>query len=557
MPDLHLFLSDISVFLLSPWKPLVIWGVVAWWAWLVAAKIQPDAKFYRFNVERWNLAHLLCALVGIGIMIFGWMFYVGWPVGVLVMFAPTLVYWKIRNANVPETARYAISFTRSPEARQQKAAQKALRDVTLSYTDSSKESVAIPSQEDPARAIFLSLESILAPAMEARANRVDLLLGSGGCLATQTVDTIRTKVDTLDTESGAKVFNLVRTMAGMDLSESRRRQIGEFQVSSGGSHHRLTATTSGTSKGQVLRIDFDRAQQVRIPYDGLGLLKNQRAVLDPLVKEENRHGIVLLSSPTGMGLTTTGYALMSIHDSYTSNVRSLEREVEAEMEGAVQQVWDATDPQVDFAKMLQSMLRRDPDVIFVAGVQDADTAKTAAASGADGPLLYLSMNAGSTPATLTQWLQHVGDTSLAGNPLRAIVHQRLMRRLCDNCKVGFVPTDAGRFRLPEGTELYRAGGKIQDRNKILECPVCRGSGYLGAIGVFEVTPISEDARMHIVKGDLQAALTAARREKTPNIQEAALKKAVAGETSLEEIGRVLSPKKKTTAPKEPSGTSKA
>ena len=199
--------------------------------------------------------------------------------------------------------------------------------------------------------------------------------------------------------------------------------------------------------------------------------------------------------------------------------------------------------------MLQSMLRRDPDVIFVAGVKDmSDTAKVSAASGADGPLLYIAMSANSTMSMLTKWIQFSGDAARAAAGLKAMVHQRLLRRLCENCKVSFVPADTGRFRLPEGTELYRAGGKIQDRNKIIECPVCRGSGFLGVTGVFEVTPISEETRMAIAKGDLKGALTAARRDKMILMQEAAMRKAVAGETSIEEISRVLSPKKQAAAP---------
>ena len=150
---------------------------------------------------------------------------------------------------------------------------------------------------------------------------------------------------------------------------------------------------------------MNRSQQVRIPYDGLGLLEQQRAILDPLIPGHNRHGIVLISAPPGQGLTTTGYALLSCHDSYTSNVRSLERETETLLEGAVQQVWDPSNPQVDYARTLQSMLRRDPDVILVTDMEDTDTAKIAADSGANGPLLYLSMNAKGTVEMFNKWLQ--------------------------------------------------------------------------------------------------------------------------------------------------------
>ena len=90
-------------------------------------------------------------------------------------------------------------------------------------------------------------------------------------------------------------------MAGLDLAETRRKQTGEFQVMGPLGHHRLTVMSTGSGKGQLLRIDVDRAQQVRIPYDALGLLDQQRAILDPLIQADNRNGIVLLSSPTRSG----------------------------------------------------------------------------------------------------------------------------------------------------------------------------------------------------------------------------------------------------------------
>ena len=130
MTDLHLLLSDSSVFLISPWKPLVIWGLMAWWAWLVATRIQQDATYYRFRLELWNLAFMTFGVLGLGIMLFGWMFWVSLPVGMLVLFAPVLIYWRQRNMVVPEDKKFAISLARTPEAKEKKAAKRALRDVT-------------------------------------------------------------------------------------------------------------------------------------------------------------------------------------------------------------------------------------------------------------------------------------------------------------------------------------------------------------------------------------------------------------------------------------------
>ena len=557
MIDFPILLSDASVFLLSPWKPLVIWGVLVSWAWLVSVKIQPDAEYYRFNLPKWNMAFIAFAAIGLGVMIFGWIFWIGWPVGLLILLAPVLFYWKFRNANVPKGKEFTFSFSQSQEAAEKKASKRAQKSVTLQYLDSNKEQVAIPSEKESGHETFLILDSFLSPALDDRATRLDFGLSAGGCIATRTIDTVRSKIDSMDTNVGVKVFNQIRLMAGLDMEEHRKKQTGMFRIMAPNNHYELTVTSSGTSKGQLLRIDVDRSNQVKMPYDGLGLLDKQRKILDPLTQIRARHGMVLLSSPPGQGLTTTGYAVMSTHDSYTSNVRTLEIETEAVLEGAVQQTWDPTNPEVDFARTLQSMLRRDPDVVLITHVEDSDTARTAAESGPKGPLLYMSMTAGSSMETISKWIQLVGELDLATAPLKAVVHQRLIRRLCDNCKIGFVPADPSRLRLPEGAQLYKAGGEIEDRNKIIDCPVCKGNGYLGVTGIFEVMPITDDVRKCLFDGDLKAAQTAARREKMILLQEAAMQKAVQGITSIEEIKRVLTgDKKKKPAPKpsnEPTG----
>ena len=178
MIDLPILLSDASVLLLSPWKPLIIWAVVASWAWLVATKIQADATFYRFNLEKWNIAFISFAAIGIGVMIFGWIFWVGWPIGLLILLAPVLFYWKLRNEKVPEENRFTISFSKSPEAAERKANKRAQMSVSLKYLDSGNQTVIIPSEKEAGHEVFLVLDSILAPSLEERATRLDLGLSA-------------------------------------------------------------------------------------------------------------------------------------------------------------------------------------------------------------------------------------------------------------------------------------------------------------------------------------------------------------------------------------------
>jgi type II secretory ATPase GspE/PulE/Tfp pilus assembly ATPase PilB-like protein len=146
----------------------------------------------------------------------------------------------------------------------------------------------------------------------------------------------------------------------------------------------------------------------------------------------------------------------------------------------------------------------------------------------------------------------VGDAKLATRGLSAVVHQRLIRQLCPNCKSPFTPTpeQAKKLGIPSGkqVELFRPSGKIQVKNRIEDCPVCQGTAYFGQIGIFEVMPIDAEARKYLAENDFRSAYARAVRDfKMIQLQEAALLKVREGLTSLEEVQRVFAPKQAAAA----------
>jgi general secretion pathway protein E len=146
---------------------------------------------------------------------------------------------------------------------------------------------------------------------------------------------------------------------------------------------------------------------------------------------------------------------------------------------------------------------------------------------------------------LRDWIKMVGNVKEATKALRAATNQRLLRTLCPNCKQAYQPSEdqLKKLNLPAGRveQLYRAGGQIQIKNKVQECPVCQGIGYLGQTGVFEVLLVDEEMRKLLAKGDLKGTLALARRNKMIYLQEAALAKVVSGETDMKEVIRVTAP----------------
>jgi type IV pilus assembly protein PilB len=346
----------------------------------------------------------------------------------------------------------------------------------------------------------------------------------------------------------------LKETAGADAADVRRRQTGSFDVSSTEATAHIDLTASGSSSSHTVRLDFNRADGVLRTWDSLGMLPKQRELLDQLKGENRRHGIVLIGGSTQSGITTTGYAILSQHDSYLSNIVTLEQEVLATLEGITHNC--VTENSGDYTSQLQTIIRRDPEVILSADLTEASAAKIAVKPGKEGPLIFITMSATSMTELISKWASLVADPRLSFDALQAVVFQKLVRKLCDNCRVAYKPSeDLAKQGLPINSveQLYRQGGQVEQKNKIITCPICNGSGYLGQIGVFETMFLDSETRKHLIAGDLKAAIACARRNKSfIRLQEAAWQKVASGETTLEEFGRANKKTKKKKKKKVPA-----
>ncbi|MDG2292591.1 MAG: ATPase, T2SS/T4P/T4SS family [Phycisphaerales bacterium] len=543
----YLILSDSSVFLLSPWKPLLIWGVYLAWAWVVSTKLDKDCRYLNLNWRMWNGLHLGAGTVALIVMFTAGSFLISWPVGILIMLGPILAYWKVRNAHVPEERRFYLSFSKDPEAARQKKMAKARLAAVIHFSNAAGQDIQIPQKDDDAYPVYLQVEDIIGPALESRASVVELILSGKGTIIASTIDGVRGKQAELDTEEGALVISYFKQLGGLDVENTRRRQTGSFSLTSPSAEADVHITSSGSSKGQQVKLEFNRESSRSINYDLLGLLPQQRTGLDELDEAHERHGLVLITAPTGQGMSSTGYAMLGRHDAYTCNIKSIEHDIETWVNGVDQVQWDPSNPDVDFATNMQSILRRDPDICLAMDASDGETARVAIAPGLSGPLIYYTFPCDSITSAIREWVKQVGDVEDAVKPLRAILNQRLVRKLCQNCRQPMTEEEQSGLKLPSGipTNIHRPVGKVQIKNKVEDCPVCNGTGYLGQTAVFEVLIVDKEIRTHLRNGDLKSALAQARRNRMLHLQEAALWKAGAGEISLEEITRVLQPKKKS------------
>lgn len=545
----------VTAVLLGWWKAILILVPFAAWAWLVSAKLDKDARYFHLNFQLWNAIHMVAGILALAAMLLIPFFLVAWPIGMLILAGPVLAYWYVRNQNVPEDRKFRLSGegigAKIAAKRQARAAKQAL----IQFTDSTKEPRPIPLKEDPLYPVHMLAEDLLGPALAARASRVEMVVGTqAGAAATvvQTIDGVRYKREPIPGDAAIKVIDYLKSMAGLDLADRRRRQQGKFGLRGPESDANVTLITAGSSTGQSMRLDLDRAKRLHKPFDGLGLLAQQMEQLRAFEQIHERHGIILIGAPPGHGLTTTAYSFLARHDAYTSNVKSLEREVQVPLLGVDQVQWDPTNPDIDYATNLQSILRRDPDIVLADEVRDHETARVIVEPGMKGPLIYVQQPLPTVTDQIRDWVKKVGDVKDAVRSLRAVTNQRLLRTLCPNCRQAYTPTpeQIKKLNLParKVSQLYRASGKVQVKNKIEDCKVCGGTGYLGQTAAFEVMIVDDEGRKILSTGDLKAALAHARRNNMFYIQEAALAKVISGETDLEEVVRVTSPAAQKPSP---------
>ncbi|MHC4100367.1 MAG: ATPase, T2SS/T4P/T4SS family, partial [Planctomycetota bacterium] len=346
------FLANSSAHLVSYYKPLLMFLTFLPWLWLISSKLDKDARYYHLNHQLYNAIYMGTALAALAAMLLVPIFWVGWPLGAMILFAPIYAYWQIRNREVPESERFVLTGESISERLSKARHKRAAKAASLEFKDPEGNIRTAPPRTEPGFAVHMLTEDLLVPALAARATQVDLAVGSQSNVVAQTVDGVRYKLDPIPGTSALGVLDYVKSLGCLDVEDRRRRQAATIRMRGGAGDTWLTMITAGSSKGQELRLIFDRAKQLQKPIDGLGLLPAQLEALRPYEQLEDRNGVILFGAPPGQGLSTSGYSLIGRHDAYTSNIKTLEHEILTELDGVDQLQWDPNNPDVDYATNL-------------------------------------------------------------------------------------------------------------------------------------------------------------------------------------------------------------
>lgn len=559
-----------AVMLVSVWKPIVLLLPFVPWAWVVSKVLDKHAARFFLAREAWNLGHLVVGLVAFAVALLiplrnEGAFWAGFGAMVVILSLDVVVFALVTNRDerVPEAHRLRFSLDSFREKKAARAAEKKQGKVQLVMRGPDKSVLAPPDADTPEFEVRAAAEGLYLKAKGLRATQVDVLPMAGGAEATYQasylVDGVRQGGETMPAAMGLRVIDVWKGAGKLDLAERRKRQVADVTVEQETSKQKVRVTVIGSQQGVRCTLLLDPEGQVRRKFEGLGLLEPQAAELKAIAAEE--HGVVLVGGRPDGGRTTVMYALAKLHDAYTRNVQTVEMEQQDTLEGARQNVYEATPDGPEFSTYVRSVLRRDPDVVVVAELPDAATAKEIARADHERTRTYVCMRADDPMGAITTWAKAVGDIDAAGKALYGVVSHRLVRKLCAGCKAAYQPAPEmlKKLGLPADKvkQLFKKGGQVLVKNKPEACPACGGVGYLGQEGVFEVYKLGEAERAAIRKGDLNALKTELRKKSLPTLQQAALKKVVDGVTSVEELMRMAGGEESAKAPAPAGGTAKA
>ena len=341
------------------------------------------------------------------------------------------------------------------------------------------------------------------------------------------VDGVLREALTLEAGLAPIMASRIKVMARLDIAEKRLPQDGRISVQSGQHQVDLRVSTLPSAYGERVVMRILDQQAAMLGLEQLGFNPEQMAELDQLASKP--HGILLVTGPTGSGKTTTLYALLSRLNDQSRNIMTVEDPIEYHLEGIGQtQVNPKVD--LDFARGLRAILRQDPDVVMVGEIRDLETAQIATQASLTGHLVFSTLHTNSAVGAVAR-LRDMGIESFqiaAG--LSGLLAQRLVRKLCPNCRQPVAPDPAllTRLKLPADTQLYDPIG----------CDQCGDSGYKGRIGLFELISINAELRQSIHDGHGEAELEKTARRYTESLSESGRQRLLNGETTVAELTRV-------------------
>jgi len=364
-----------------------------------------------------------------------------------------------------------------------------LKDMEIEEGKEDEIGVADLESEAQGAPIVRLTNSIIGMALKKGASDIHIEPMEKGCRVRYRIDGMLKEEMMLPRKVILPLISRIKIISKLDITERRMPQDGRITMRIDNKSVDFRVSSVPTKFGEKIctRI-LDKSNTML----GLDKLISNKPTLD-LVREmiAKPYGIIYVTGPTGSGKSTTLYSALAEKNSIDVNISTVEDPIEYDLAG-INQVQVNSDIGLDFARVLRAFLRQDPDIILVGETRDKETAKIAVEAALTGHLVFTTLHANDAPSTFMRLNEMGIEPFLVSTSIIGIISQRLVRRICPNCKEKYKPDNviAKYLGLPEDTELYKGKG----------CDTCNMSGYKGRVGVYEVLSVNESLRHFIGEG---------------------------------------------------------
>jgi type II secretory ATPase GspE/PulE/Tfp pilus assembly ATPase PilB-like protein len=530
---------------INPWKVVPPVVLLAIWVKLLSW-IDKDGPEARLNREAINSSLFAGLILGYTCIIFVPGFTPAFSILVSLFVVEIAVYLFLRSRTIGladlrgKLADWWNNLIRSKKVREVKV---AAGEVLV--MDKNGHAEEVPDAESAELPRYEAAQKFLTKPLRLNAERLELVAGEPAVVGF-VVDGVRYDGDAMDRNAAGAAVQFIKRVAGLDMNERRKPQTGKFRAAMDGTKFQIQVTSFGSTAGESIRLVTNPNDRMNFKLDALGFSEDQLEQFRKLITDDTG-GVVLLAMPRSQGLTSLGYAVIRAHDAFLQHVHTVERAPDFDLEGITQNALAANASPAEESKQVSWVISQEPDVVMLTSIEDPKSAVDLSKyAGAENRRAYVLLRAPNALEALKLWRKLVGDDGAAMKNLKAVIAGRLMRRLCGACKVGYTPDPGTLKKLNMNPDvvgkLYQARKEpMRDaKGNPVPCNFCHDLAYKGRMGIYEMMKVDDELRAVVKAGGSDSQIKQVmRKQRSKSLQEVALLQVQLGETSVEEVVRVL------------------
>lgn len=408
---------------------------------------------------------------------------------------------------------------------------KAANELSKEVLESKSLEIDVENIDDVKNApVVKMIEQLFRNSVEMRASDIHIEPYENLIRIRYRIDGELRTVNNLGIESLAPLTTRIKILAGLNIAEKRIPQDGRIITKIGNYNVDLRVSILPIVNGEKVVIRILNRESYKIGKEVMGLSPENRKKLDNILGSPN--GIILVTGPTGSGKSTTLYSILNDMNASEVNIVTIEDPVEYTLNG-INQVNVNNKAGLNFASGLRSILRQDPDIVMIGEIRDEETAEIAIKAAITGHLVLSTLHTNDAPSSVMRLVDMGVEPYLVASSITGIIAQRLVRKICNNCKEEYIASEYESKvildRVEENLKLYKGKG----------CGYCNGTGYIGRVGVYEIMEITKEHRELITMKKGTEEIRALSKEKgMATLEEECKRLVLNGTTTIKELATI-------------------